>query len=180
MLAGKFSVRSVPSIYNEEELQLRDKRQTRPLVREGRPHRQDCNFLKIKINKQISGHMTPDGVRHQDRQTDWLSVAMWLWLWLRDSLETAIKVINYSQNSRRPVRTWTRKLRKLRRWKPLPGNNLSTYSRLRSFRTCYSELQSLISISAIVFVVAFCKSSVNSITNPNPVYSHAHTRQYKR
>jgi hypothetical protein len=23
----------------------------------GRPHRQNCNFLKIKINKQIAGHM---------------------------------------------------------------------------------------------------------------------------
>jgi hypothetical protein len=23
----------------------------------------------------------PDGARHQDRQTDWLSIEMWLWLW---------------------------------------------------------------------------------------------------
>jgi hypothetical protein len=27
----------------------------------------------------------PDGARHQDRQTDWPSVVMWLWLWIKQS-----------------------------------------------------------------------------------------------
>jgi hypothetical protein len=40
------------------------KRQTRPLVREGAPQKQDR------------------GAWHQDLQTDWPSVAKWLWLWL--------------------------------------------------------------------------------------------------
>jgi hypothetical protein len=51
------------------------KRQTRTLVREGAPQKQDCNCQTV-INI---------GARHQDILTDWLtdwpSVAMWLWLW---------------------------------------------------------------------------------------------------
>jgi hypothetical protein len=31
-----------------------------------------------------------------------------------------------------------------------------------------------------LFVVTFCKCSINAITNPNPVYSHSHTWQYRR
>jgi hypothetical protein len=54
------------------------KRQTRPLVREGAPYGQDSNF-QPKIN---IWSWAPDGARHQDRQTDWPSVAKWLWLWL--------------------------------------------------------------------------------------------------
>jgi hypothetical protein len=54
------------------------KRQTRPLVREGAPQKQDCNCQTV-IN---IWSWAPDGVRHQDLLTDWPSVAMWLWLWL--------------------------------------------------------------------------------------------------
>jgi hypothetical protein len=32
----------------------------------------------------------PDGARHQDRQTDWLSVAMWLWLWVSITHSSAL------------------------------------------------------------------------------------------
>jgi hypothetical protein len=46
-------------------------------------------------------------------------------------------------DTRRPVRTWARKLRKLQRWKSLPGDNRWRYSRLGRLSTCYSELQSL-------------------------------------
>jgi hypothetical protein len=58
--------------------QRTDWQTTDPTSRQrGRPHRQDCNFLKIKINKFLvifpRWGTTP-------RQTDWLSVAMWLWL----------------------------------------------------------------------------------------------------
>jgi hypothetical protein len=42
------------------------KRQTRPLVREGTPEKQDRNFQRV-INI------------HQDLVIDWSSVAMWLW-----------------------------------------------------------------------------------------------------
>jgi hypothetical protein len=53
--------------------------QTRPLVREDAPKRQDSNFEK---KKKISGQMSHIWARHQDILTDWPSVAMWLWLWL--------------------------------------------------------------------------------------------------
>jgi hypothetical protein len=53
--------------------------QTRPLVREGAPYGQDCNFQ----SRMNIWSWAPDGARHQDRQTDWLSVAIWLWLWLK-------------------------------------------------------------------------------------------------
>jgi hypothetical protein len=42
-----------------------DKRQIRPLVREGAPHGQNSNLKQEEI-----------GARQQDRQTDWPSVAM--------------------------------------------------------------------------------------------------------
>jgi hypothetical protein len=54
-------------------------------------------------------------------------------------------------NSRQSLRTWRWKLRKLRRWKPYPGDNRWRYWRLRTFRTCCSELQSVwINVSAIL------------------------------
>jgi hypothetical protein len=57
---------------------MTDKLQTRPLVREGAPHGQDSNFhLKRNI-----WSWAPAWALHQDRQTDWPSVAMWLWLCL--------------------------------------------------------------------------------------------------
>jgi hypothetical protein len=62
------------------------KRQTRLLVREGVPQNQDRNSQTV-IN---IWSLAPDGARHQDLLTDWPSVAMWLWLWLRDSLEMAV------------------------------------------------------------------------------------------
>jgi hypothetical protein len=52
------------------------KRQTRPLVREGAPQKQDRNCQTL-IN---IWSWAPDGARHQDLLTDWPSVAMWLWL----------------------------------------------------------------------------------------------------
>jgi hypothetical protein len=54
------------------------KRQTRPLVREGAPQKQDRNCQTV-IN---IWSWVLDGARHQDLLTDWPSVAMWLWLWL--------------------------------------------------------------------------------------------------
>jgi hypothetical protein len=54
------------------------KRQTRPLVREGAPQKQDCNCQTV-IN---IWSWAPDGARYQDLLTDRPSVAMWLWLWL--------------------------------------------------------------------------------------------------
>jgi hypothetical protein len=54
------------------------KRQTRLLVREGAPQKQDLNCQTV-INIWL---WAPDGARHQDLVIDWPSVAMWLWLWL--------------------------------------------------------------------------------------------------
>jgi DNA-binding transcriptional LysR family regulator len=47
-----------------------------------------------------------------------------------------VRLILAGENRSR--RTW--KLRDLRRWKPLPGNNRWRYSRLRRFSACCSEL----------------------------------------
>jgi hypothetical protein len=54
------------------------KRQTRPLVRDWAPQKQDRNCQRI-IN---IWSWAPDGARarHQDLLIDWPSVAMWLWL----------------------------------------------------------------------------------------------------
>jgi hypothetical protein len=67
--------------------------QTRPLVREGAPYRQDSNFQQ---NKQISGHKPPQmGLdtktdRLTDRQSQCDSDSDWLWLWrLTQSLPVA-------------------------------------------------------------------------------------------
>jgi hypothetical protein len=58
----------------EFDLSLQNKRQTHPLVREGAPQGQNRNCQTVT---NISS-WAPDGARHQDRQTDWPSVAMWL------------------------------------------------------------------------------------------------------
>jgi hypothetical protein len=67
----KSTLARASSIYN---------RQTRPLVREGTPQKQDRNCQTV-IN---IWSWVPNGARHQDLLIDWPSVAMWLWLrlWL--------------------------------------------------------------------------------------------------
>jgi hypothetical protein len=57
---------------------MTDKWQTQPLVRDGAPYGQDTNFQ----TRRNVWSWAPVGSRHQDRQTHWPSVAMWLWLWL--------------------------------------------------------------------------------------------------
>jgi hypothetical protein len=57
----------------------RDKWQTRPLVREGAPHRQNRNCLTVTN----IWSWAPDGAWHQDWLAEWPSVVMWLWLWLK-------------------------------------------------------------------------------------------------
>jgi hypothetical protein len=65
----KTALASTSSIY---------KRQTRPLVREGAPQKQERNCQTI-IN---IWSWAPGGARHQDLLIDRPSVAMLLWLWL--------------------------------------------------------------------------------------------------
>jgi hypothetical protein len=55
-------------------------RQTRPLVREGTPKMTKKVTLR---EKKLYGQKSHIWARHQDILTDWPSVAMWLWLWLR-------------------------------------------------------------------------------------------------
>jgi hypothetical protein len=55
-----------------------DKRETRPLVREGVPQKQDRIWQTV-IN---IWSWAPDWSRHQDLLIDWPSVVMWFWLWL--------------------------------------------------------------------------------------------------
>jgi hypothetical protein len=58
---------------------MTDKWQTQPLVREGAPIEQDCNF---HLRKKKFGHGPQEGARYQDLLTDWSSVAIWLGLGL--------------------------------------------------------------------------------------------------
>jgi hypothetical protein len=68
----------------------------------------------------------------------------------------------------------------VRRWKPLPGNDRCTHSRLRRHSTCCSKLQNVwISHSAIVtFSYDLCKWPINPVANPNSVYSSSYTWKY--
>jgi hypothetical protein len=77
---------------------MTDRWQTRPLVREGAPYGQDNNFQ----GRMNIGSWALDGARHQDRQTDWPSVAMWLWLWgvSRSSVVREFSVQLWSVNQR--------------------------------------------------------------------------------
>jgi hypothetical protein len=55
-----------------------DRRQTRPLVREGAPQRQHSNFqTENTIWSQV-----PEWTWHHDILTDWPSVVTWICLWL--------------------------------------------------------------------------------------------------
>jgi hypothetical protein len=93
---------------------------------------------------------------------------------MRESWDSSLKSKSELWDSCRWVRMWTQKVRKLWHWKPLPGDNQWRFSRLRRLHTCCSELQSVwLSISILLFVVMFCNSSMNPITNSNPVYSHS-------
>jgi hypothetical protein len=50
----------------------------------GRPHRQDCNFLNLKQQKNKFLVICPrwgTTPRQTGWLADWLSVVMWLWLW---------------------------------------------------------------------------------------------------
>jgi hypothetical protein len=71
-------------------------RQTRPLVREGDPQKQDSNCQTVINNWSWA----PDGVRHQDLLTDWLtdwpSVAMWLWLLLQELSSIQLSEVTWS------------------------------------------------------------------------------------
>jgi hypothetical protein len=79
-------------------------------------------------------------------------------------------------DNRQPVRTWTRKLRKLRRRKPLPGDSRWRYSRLRRLCTCCSELQNVwISSSTTVTCSYDIKCWINPITSPNPIYEYSNS-----
>jgi hypothetical protein len=85
----------------------------------------------------------------------------------RTSLE-----FSYLWDSYRRVRAWTRKLRDLQRWKPLPGNSRWRHRRLRRHCTWCSEVLNVwISDSAIFTLVTICKCSINPNTNPNQVYT---------
>jgi hypothetical protein len=80
-----FNSKIVNNCTNDNELILptmTDKRQTRPLVREGAPHGQDSNFQQ----EETSGHESQLGLDTKtDRQTDRLTVSRNVTLILMDS-----------------------------------------------------------------------------------------------
>jgi hypothetical protein len=80
-MADRLSV----AVFETELSSLYCKLQSRPLVREGAPHQQTCNCLKIiKERRGKIGRGSQMGAWHHDRLADWLSVViqLWLWLWL--------------------------------------------------------------------------------------------------
>jgi hypothetical protein len=99
------------------------KRQNRPLVREDATEKQERNCQKV-IN---IWSWAPDGTRHQDLLNDWLSVAMWLWLWQFSYIvqcnwvESSWVESQQFWDSRQPVRTLAPKQKTL--LNPLPGNS---------------------------------------------------------
>jgi hypothetical protein len=72
------------------------KRQTRPLVREGAPQKQDLKCQRV-IN---IWSWALDGARHQELLTDWPSVAMWLWLIQFSWQLTGVLYGTWAQNQR--------------------------------------------------------------------------------
>jgi hypothetical protein len=59
-------------------MKVTDRRQTRPLIREGTPQRQHSNF---QTDYNIWSRV-PEWTWHHDILIDWSSVVTWLWLWL--------------------------------------------------------------------------------------------------
>jgi hypothetical protein len=79
-------------------------------------------------------------------------------------------------DSRRPIRTGTRKLRNLRLWKPLPDNRWR-YDRKNN--ACSSKSQRVWNgDSAILLVVTSYMDPINLITNLNSVYNHSNSWKY--
>jgi hypothetical protein len=73
-----FSVGSTPRCHKQEQTiqSLHCKLQTRPLVREGAPQKQDRKFHIATIRQEvISGHKSHKGAWYQDILTGWLTVS---------------------------------------------------------------------------------------------------------
>jgi hypothetical protein len=98
------------------------KRQTRRIVREGAPQKQDRN---CQIREVIAKYlvMSPRRGRHQDLLTDRPSVAMWLWLWGEGIIEFLEMVVRDSWQLQRRIRLRVPELTvgscQLREWQEL-------------------------------------------------------------
>jgi hypothetical protein len=71
----------------------------------GRPHVNRTVTFQSWTNIWL---WAPDGARHQDRQTDWLSVEMWLWLW-RKQQPIVFHILNHvkMRNLSEPIEKFT-------------------------------------------------------------------------
>jgi hypothetical protein len=94
-----------------------------------------------------------------------------LWTWrIIFSLEPA------SENLSRG----TRRLRNLRRWEPLPGDNRWRHSRIRRLSVCCSELQTVwISQSAVIKCSYEFQDSKKSVNQSKPCVGPLNTWQYR-
>jgi hypothetical protein len=80
------------------------KPQTRLLVREGAPHKQIRNWLKIiKERWKTIGSASKMGARHEGRLADWPSVVIYLWLWRRSFCEETAFLNGVERFSRKRV-----------------------------------------------------------------------------
>jgi hypothetical protein len=106
------------------------KRQTHPLVIESGPSPKG-EESNCQIVTNIWSWAT-DGARHQDRQTDWPSVAMWLWLWLCWQISDAL----FSTRRTSGCCLGTYKVRRM--FCPPPWHGFLTYAPCPTFLTMIS------------------------------------------
>jgi hypothetical protein len=106
------------------------------------------------------------------RQTDWPSVAMWLWLlWVISAFGSQLVQLgscSWKVPASEDRNRCTRKLRTLYRWKPLPSNAVKAVTENASL----CMIMICIKCSHELCV----KCQINPIPNPNPVYNHSLSR----
>jgi hypothetical protein len=77
-------------------------------------------------------------------------------------------------DSRRPVRMWTRKLRKVRRWSCYQATTGEDRAGWKDILCAVVNCRVCVLATAIhLLVVTISKCSIHTITNPNPFYSQS-------
>jgi hypothetical protein len=97
------------------------------------PQKQDRNCQTV-IN---IWSWAPDGARHQDLLIDWPSVAMWLWLWLREEnirgLNLAVVKLTTVQVTRQPLQQKICKIGMIGPVKPVLTDDLCVVQKQKFF-----------------------------------------------
>jgi hypothetical protein len=127
------------------------KRQTRPLVREGAHQKQDRNCQTVIY----MWSWAPNGARHQDLLTDWLTVSRnvtltWLWLDSRDlSCGGGVDYLCRSPASRRRRQKEKSRMRGSKIWLRVPrDSDPRTTALARTSSNCKRKTRPLVRDSA--------------------------------